>query len=170
MGIVSHPTIRSIGSSDHLLTSAFGGMVAFCIIVGDTIPHVFAAIFPSLPNTSFLWLLTDRRAIIIIFILGISFPLSLYRDIAKVALNFQMAFEDNAKTSQLAKASTLALVSMLIIIVTVLTQGPRVPSDLKGKLRGSILINSGIFQAIGVISFGNALLPAPWICADCKCE
>ncbi len=60
---------------------------------------------------------------------------------------------------QLAKASTLALVSMLVIIVTVLTQGPRVPSDMKGKLRGSILINNGVFQAIGVISFGKAALP-----------
>lgn len=58
-------------------------MLAFCIIVGDTIPHVLAAAFPSLPNMSFLWLLTDRRAVIIIFILGISYPLSLYRDIAK---------------------------------------------------------------------------------------
>ncbi|KAF2100767.1 hypothetical protein NA57DRAFT_65165 [Rhizodiscina lignyota] len=121
---------------------AFGGMVAFCIIVGDTIPHVFIAIFPSLPTTPFLWLLTDRRAIIVLFILGVSYPLSLYRDIAK-----------------LAKASTLALISMLVIIITVLTQGPRVPSDMKGRLRGSIFINSGVFQAIGVISFDhNSLL------------
>ncbi len=72
------------GSSNDVLTSAFGGMVAFCIIVGDTIPHVFVALFPSLPETSFLWLFTDRRAVIVLFILGISFPLSLYRDIAKV--------------------------------------------------------------------------------------
>lgn len=71
----------------HMLTScsAFGGMVAFCIIVGDTIPHVVAAIFPSLPDTPFLWLLTDRRAVIVLFILGVSYPLSLYRDIAKVS-------------------------------------------------------------------------------------
>lgn len=64
---------------------AFGGMVAFCIIVGDTIPHVFAALFPSLREMSFLWLLTDRRAVIVLFILCISYPLSLYRDIAKVS-------------------------------------------------------------------------------------
>ena len=69
----------------HELDSAFGGMIAFCIIVGDTIPHVIAALFPSLRTTPFLWLLTDRRAIIVLFILGISFPLSLYRDIAKVS-------------------------------------------------------------------------------------
>lgn len=66
---------------------AFGGMVAFCIIVGDTIPHVLGALFPSLREMSFLWLLTDRRAVIVLFVLGVSYPLSLYRDIAKVSLS-----------------------------------------------------------------------------------
>lgn len=64
---------------------AFGGMVAFCIIVGDTIPHVLGALFPSLRRMTILWLLTDRRAVIILFVLGISYPLSLYRDISKVS-------------------------------------------------------------------------------------
>ena len=64
-------------------SSAFGGMVAFCVIVGDTIPRVMDALFPSLSDMSFLWLLTNRRAIIIMLILGISYPLSLYRDISK---------------------------------------------------------------------------------------
>ena len=63
---------------------AFGGMVAFCIIVGDTIPHVIEALIPGLKEMPFFWLLTDRRAVIILFILGVSWPLSLYRDIAKV--------------------------------------------------------------------------------------
>ncbi len=63
---------------------AFGGMIAFGIIVGDTIPHVLAAVFPSLGNIPVLSLLVDRRAVIVIFILGVSYPLSLYRDIAKV--------------------------------------------------------------------------------------
>ena len=115
---------------------AFGGMVAFCIVIGDTIPHVLAAVFPSLPDTPVLWLLTNRRATIVLFVLGLSYPLSLYRDIA-----------------MLAKASTFALVSMGIIILTVITQGPRLPADMRGKLRGSLLINDGVFQAIGVISF-----------------
>lgn len=65
---------------------AFGGMLAFCVIVGDTIPHVLEAIIPGLRDLPFLWLLTDRRAVIVLFILGISWPLSLYRDIAKVSL------------------------------------------------------------------------------------
>ena len=55
--------------------------------------------------------------------------------------------------SQLAKASTLALISMLVIIVTVITQGPQMPAPPRGRLGGNILINDGVFQAIGVISF-----------------
>ena len=57
---------------------------------------------------------------------------------------------------QLAKASTLALISMLVIIVTVITQGARVDSAQRGALGGSLVIKSGIFQAIGVFSFGSA--------------
>ncbi|KKY23840.1 putative amino acid transporter [Phaeomoniella chlamydospora] len=115
---------------------AFGGMIAFCVIIGDTIPQVFAALFPKLKNMAFLWLLTDRRAIIVLFVLGISWPLSLYRDIA-----------------MLSKASTLALLSMVIIIITVITQGVSVPSDLKGPISESLSISNGMFQAVGVISF-----------------
>jgi len=44
---------------------------------------------------------------------------------------------------------------MLVIIITVITQGPTVPADMKGQLKGSLLINDGVFQAIGVISFGT---------------
>jgi len=73
-----------------MLSSAFGGMIAFCIIVGDTIPHVMIYLFPSLPEMHFLWLLTNRRAVIVILIMGISFPLSLYRDIAKVCLSYAL--------------------------------------------------------------------------------
>jgi sodium-coupled neutral amino acid transporter 11 len=65
---------------------AFGGMVAFGIIVGDSIPHVLAALFPGLKGIPVLSLLVNRRAVIVIFILGVSYPLSLYRDIAKVIL------------------------------------------------------------------------------------
>ncbi|CAG7929048.1 unnamed protein product [Penicillium olsonii] len=121
---------------------AFGGMVAFCIIVGDTIPHVLSALFPSLRDMSFLWLLTDRRAVIVIFVLGVSYPLSLYRDIAK-----------------LAKASALALVSMIVIVVTVITQGFRVPPEARGEIKSHLIFNVGFFQAVGVISFDhNSLL------------
>ena len=58
--------------------------------------------------------------------------------------------------TQLSKASTLALISMLVIIVTVVTQGFVVDPDLRGNLRGLLFVNNGVFQAVGVISFGMA--------------
>ncbi|CEJ94135.1 Putative Transmembrane amino acid transporter family protein [[Torrubiella] hemipterigena] len=116
---------------------AFGGMVAFGVIVGDTIPHVLVAVWSDLGNVPVLGLLTDRRVVIFIFVMGISLPLTLYRDIAK-----------------LAKASTFALVGMAVIVSTVLIQGFFVPSDHRGSFSLPLLtVNTGIFQAIGVISF-----------------
>ena len=45
---------------------------------------------------------------------------------------------------------------MLVIVITVITQGPRVPEDMRGPIKGSLLINDGVFQAIGVISIGES--------------
>ncbi|KAK3903855.1 acid protease [Staphylotrichum tortipilum] len=117
---------------------AFGGMVAFGVIVGDSIPSVLRAVWPGLRDVPVLGLLADRRAVIVVFMGGVSYPLALYRDIAK-----------------LAKASTLALVSMAVIVVTVVVQGAMVPAEERGSLRDwkLLVINDGIFQAIGVISF-----------------
>ncbi|OAA73862.1 Amino acid transporter, transmembrane [Cordyceps fumosorosea ARSEF 2679] len=116
---------------------AFGGMVAFAVIVGDTIPHVLLAVWPGLRGVPVVGLLADRRVAIAVFVMGISYPLTLYRDIAK-----------------LAKASTFALVGMLVIVATVLVQGLLVPSEARGHFSLPLLtINTGIFQAIGVISF-----------------
>ena len=116
---------------------AFGGSMAFCVIIGDTIPHVINAIFPSLQNTPVISVLVKRNSIIIIFTTFISYPLALNRDISK-----------------LAKASALALVSMLIIVLTVVIRGPALNTDLKGSFNLPLLtVNSGIFQGISVISF-----------------
>ena len=49
----------------------------------------------------------------------------------------------------------MALISMLIIIITIITQGARVPENLRGNLKGSLFVRDGVFQAIGVISFGK---------------
>lgn len=78
---------------------AFGGMVAFCIIIGDTIPRVLTALFPSLHSVPVVGLLTDRRAIIVLFTLGISYPLSLYRDIAMVSSSFHISYHEPALTT-----------------------------------------------------------------------
>ncbi|KAF3229053.1 hypothetical protein TWF191_001609 [Orbilia oligospora] len=78
---------------------AFGGMIAFCIIIGDTIPHVLAALFPRLKDMSILWLLTNRRAVIVLCVVGISYPLSLYRDIAKLAKASALALLEPQRNS-----------------------------------------------------------------------
>jgi sodium-coupled neutral amino acid transporter 11 len=64
---------------------AFGGMVAFGVIVGDSIPSVLRAVWPGLREMPVVGLLADRRVVIVVFTLCISYPLALYRDIAKVS-------------------------------------------------------------------------------------
>ncbi|KAK9471392.1 vacuolar amino acid transporter 2 [Dipodascopsis tothii] len=117
---------------------ALGGSIAFCVIVGDTIPPVFRAFFPGLEDTPVLGLLTQRNPVVLACILGVSLPLCLSRSIAN-----------------LAKASALALLSMLIIIVSVIVGGIRAPADLRGdfSLRLLTINPAGVFQGIGVISF-----------------
>ncbi|KAK9239564.1 transmembrane amino acid transporter protein-domain-containing protein [Lipomyces kononenkoae] len=116
---------------------AFGGSIAFTVIIGDTIPQVITAIFPSAATTPIVSLLTERQPVMIFCIIFISFPLSLSKNIAN-----------------LAKASLLALISMLIIIVAVVVEGIRTPADQRGEFTPALLtINSGVFQGIGVISF-----------------
>ncbi|KAH3666674.1 hypothetical protein WICMUC_005491 [Wickerhamomyces mucosus] len=116
---------------------AFGGCIGFCIIVGDTFPHILRAFFPNYINHSFLRFLFSRNVIIVLVTLGVSYPLSLSRDI-----------------SNLAKASALALVSMGAIILIVLIHGPHLPNDLRGSLNiSNILITPRVFQGISVISF-----------------
>jgi sodium-coupled neutral amino acid transporter 11 len=45
---------------------------------------------------------------------------------------------------------------MLVILVTVITQGVRVDSEMKGEVKGNLFVNDGFFQAVGVISFGKS--------------
>lgn len=116
---------------------AFGGMCAFNVIIGDSIPHVIAYIFPWLADHAVLNLLVDRHAIIIIITLLVSFPLSLHRDIVK-----------------LSKSSSFAIVSMMIIVFSVVLRGAAVEPDLKGSPSHVFsFIRPGVFSAIGVISF-----------------
>ncbi|KIY50361.1 AAAP amino acid permease [Fistulina hepatica ATCC 64428] len=134
---------RCFGSSGRAAVSffqftfAFGGMCAFGIIIGDTIPHVIRSVFPTLYTIPVLSLLTNRQFVIAICTICVSYPLSLHRDIHK-----------------LSRASGLALISMLIIVIAVCTRGPQVSPALKGDpSKRFSFIEPGIFQAVGVISF-----------------
>lgn len=92
-------------------TFAFGGMCAFIVVIGDTIPHVLKSIVPSLEGS----FLASRAFIMIACTFTISFPLSLYRSI-----------------ESLSRASAIALFSMVLIIITVIVRGPAMPEQLKG--------------------------------------
>lgn len=110
---------------------AFGGCIGFCIIIGDTIPHVLSAFFP---NHSGLF---HRNIIIVLVTVFISYPLSLNRDISK-----------------LSKTSMLALFGLLAIVVIIIIKAPMAPSEYKGTFSaGELIITPRIFQGISVISF-----------------
>ncbi|KAF9976642.1 hypothetical protein BGZ73_008113 [Actinomortierella ambigua] len=116
---------------------AFGAMCAYTVIVGDTIPHVIQALFPPIVDVPVLNVLVQRTSIIIICTVFISFPLSLYRDISK-----------------LAKTSAVAMVALVVIIVAVVIEGPNADPEIRGDPQAAYtFIRPQIFQAIGVISF-----------------
>ena len=104
---------------------------------GDTIPHVIRSVFPNLPSVPVLSLFANRQFIIVLCTVGVSYPLSLYRDIHKLSV-----------------ASSFALCGMLIIVFSVIYEGPLVSPLLKGDpSKRFSFVEPGIFQAIGVISF-----------------
>lgn len=113
---------------------AFGGMCAFCVVVGDTIPSVLTSLMPVLRGT----LLSNRQFVILLCTMAISYPLSLYRNI-----------------ENLSKASAVALLSMVFIIVSVVVRGPAMPADLKGdpSLRLSVVHPANLVRSVSVISF-----------------
>ena len=40
-----------------------------------------------------------------------------------------------------------------VILFTIVTQGARIPEDLRGSLKGSLFFRNGFVQAVGVIAF-----------------
>ncbi|KAJ3298808.1 hypothetical protein HK104_010256 [Borealophlyctis nickersoniae] len=56
--------------------------------------------------------------------------------------------------SALAKTSAVSLAAIVFIILSVVISGPALPAEEKGEADGRFtIIHSGVFQAIGVISF-----------------
>ncbi|KAG0251273.1 hypothetical protein BG011_007731 [Mortierella polycephala] len=115
---------------------AFGAMCAYTVIVGDTLPHVLQALIPGI-ETSPLGFLAKRSFVITFCTVLISLPLSLYRDISK-----------------LAKTSAVAMLALVVIIIAVLIEGPRAPMEIRGDPNAVwSFARPEVFQSIGVISF-----------------
>ncbi|GME93471.1 unnamed protein product [Ambrosiozyma monospora] len=117
---------------------ALGGNIGFSVIIGDSIPHVLRSLFhDAVADHQFVDFILSRNFLIFFCVMGISYPLSLNRDIGK-----------------LAKASGFALIGMTIIILIVVIRGPMMPSDTKGHIEGhEWFFSPNIFQSISVISF-----------------
>jgi len=114
-------------------------MCAYTVIVGDTLPHVLQALIPGIEDMPVVGFLARRTFVITLCTVLISFPLSLYRDISK-----------------LAKTSAIAMLALVVIIIAVIIEGPRAPKELRGdpKIVWSF-VRPDLFQSIGVISFGK---------------
>lgn len=139
-GFVTH-SYGTLGKIIVLLSQglfAVGGTIGFTIIIGDSVPHVLRPLFADWIEKSEFWTFIFSRNFIIFFcVCCVCFPLSLIKDM-----------------SLLARASGLALLSMLIIISIVIFKAPLVPTEYKGSLHGwEYFINGGLFQGISVISF-----------------
>ena len=52
-----------------------------------------------------------------------------------------------------AKVSFNLLTQVKVILITIVTQGARIPEDLRGSLKGSLFFRDGFVQAVGVIAF-----------------
>lgn len=116
-------------------------MCAYTVIVGDTLPHVLQALIPGIEDWPVLGFLARRSFVIIFCTVLISFPLSLYRDISK-----------------LAKTSAVAMVALVVIIIAVVIEGPRAPMEIRGDPDAVwSFARPEVFQSIGVISFGEFL-------------
>jgi len=131
---------------------AFGGMCAFSVIVGDTIPHVLVSVIPASTTNSFLQFICSRNFVIAFFTISISYPLSLYRDIEKLSKASAMALLRFVLLYHARPISNAPGCSMLVILFVVAIRGPALPSTLRGSDKLTI-IQSGIPSAIGVISF-----------------
>lgn len=139
-GFVTH-SYGTLGKVVVLLSQglfAVGGSIGFTIIIGDSIPHVLRPLFADwIANSEFWTFIFSRNFIVFFCVCFVCFPLSLIKDI-----------------SLLARASGLALLSMIIIISIVVFKAPFVPNTYKGGLTGwEYFINGGLFQGISVISF-----------------
>ncbi|GMM38011.1 Avt2 protein [Saccharomycopsis crataegensis] len=122
---------------------AIGGSIAFCIIIGDTIPHVLQSITPSswIENNALLALILKRNTVIVLLTCFISYPLSLTDNIANLAVS-----------------SLFALINMATIILIIVIHGFTLSKEtvsrytFENPFQGYVF-NPQLFQGISVISF-----------------
>jgi sodium-coupled neutral amino acid transporter 11 len=132
------------------------GMIAFTIILGDSSKVIAAVVGPDHgPVVDFL---ISRNFITTVLTLGISYPLSLYRDIEKLSHASALALVRYASSLPFLNFQRMLTLSssysMVVIIFTVAIRGPGVDDSLRGDSAARwTMLEPGVFEAIGVISF-----------------
>lgn len=134
---------------------AFGGMCAYVVIVGDTLPIVLRSLVGMADTNAKLTgatkYLTDRRVVIIITSLFVMLPVSSFRDISKLA-----------KFSVSALIAIIMISGSVIIAGVSLTQEQRIagatppgnPNKLTYNPNFFTVFNSeGISGAVGTLCF-----------------
>ena len=140
---------RSFGRRGALLYGvfaflfAFGGMCAYTVIIGDTVPGVLRTMFGVSSSEAklspFLMLITDRRVVIAVSSYLIMFPVSSVRNI-----------------SALAKFSIFALVAIVLIALLIVIDGSvLLASSFRGNSTDlfTFVKPEGISAAIGTLCF-----------------
>lgn len=146
-----HECFGRVGALAYALFAflfAFGGMIAYSVIIGDTVPIVMRAMFGVASKDAELSMaakvLSDRRFVIAFASFFIMLPISSFRTISK-----------------LAKFSIFALVAIVLIAIFIMVAGSMLSPDLMGSVKiveGSYLTLStlksdGIYGAVGTICF-----------------
>jgi solute carrier family 38 (sodium-coupled neutral amino acid transporter), member 11 len=120
---------------------AWGCMLAFTVIIGDTVPIVIRALFGIAgdePLSATAAILTDRRLVILVCCYIVIFPICCARDI-----------------TSLAKFSGFALLAIIMIAVCVIAASFNLDPALQGDRSNllSFFKFEGIHGAIGSLSF-----------------
>ncbi|XP_030436286.1 putative sodium-coupled neutral amino acid transporter 11 isoform X1 [Gopherus evgoodei] len=129
---------KSYGFIGYLILSTlqflypFIAMISYNIITGDTLTKVFQTIPGVGPDS----LLTYRQVIILCTTIIFTLPMSLYRDIAK-----------------LAKVSFISLILTAVILVIVMIRAATLSPLVPKTENAWIFAKSNAIQAIGVMSF-----------------
>jgi sodium-coupled neutral amino acid transporter 11 len=135
-------TFGSIIFATFCFLFSFGSIAAYTVIIGDSIPIIIRAIAGSTDKSvkmaGILNILSDRRVVTASILFGILLPLSLIRNIHK-----------------LAKFSGFALSCIIVISILVVVAGVNLPTSERGASENlwTIVDWNGVLPAIGTICF-----------------
>lgn len=110
---------------------AYGAMIVYHVVIGDTIPKIFQTVYPDS-------ILCNRPLVVALYSIIFMLPLSLLKNMAS-----------------LDKTSALSFTAVIIIVFTVTIEGSRVSpyKDLSGLDSSHLIINQQWFAGAGTMAF-----------------